>query len=301
MRRSASHHRAPAGVTRGWIILAAAGVIFLGGSAVAIGGRMMSAGRAEPPPDRGGRTPSDPGHTEGRDEPRPVPAVSVRPGNGTPAGSPGDSANGEGLRLVRLSASGLADLCTQSARQDPQGIGRLAWDSHVIVHEGSAVIGVPCFIRLAGGASLSINRVDLTTAHLVIQGDEALPHGRLLVMNSRIIGSGEAGLFVRLDSDNGTIWVQNSEISYALSIWMSVTGGTQLHGHRARLVVLRSALRSTHYLSEGIHLTAAGPGGSVWAGATTVEAFDPDNIAFTGEHCVRWQVEGPAECLDLQL
>lgn len=199
-------------------------------------------------------------------------------------------AHSQGNATIKM----LADACASSVGAD--GFGGVTISGKTIISNEAGEITVPCRLRFAPGASLTLNNVRLSSRHLSIRDVEQSGATTVRVENSQLLGAADSGFLLDLYDSQDWFALHNSTISYDRSVWVRVSGNraTELGG--GRIDVTNSTIRSFGQTSEGIQLVAGeSNGGRAQLLALTLES-PAEKIVFA-EDCKAIRLVGaPSEC-----
>jgi hypothetical protein len=187
----------------------------------------------------------------------------------------------------RATLASIASDCGSSI--DANGFGHSKIDGEVHIENQQGLISTPCMLHLGRGAALHLENSSLQAANLFIDdggvGSGSFVHFDHVTLNAL----GEAGFQIRLRQIGGKVQIDDSNISFSLSVGVSV-GRTD---SSSSLKVSNANISSLGSKTEGILLVTSG------AAEFTKNVFrftDPKNQAVLyGETCRQRGNQGAAK------
>ncbi|MFP5377975.1 MAG: hypothetical protein ACLGIO_14495 [Acidimicrobiia bacterium] len=203
---------------------------------------------------------------------------------------------GGSATVGRWTLSDIAASCASSVGSD--GFGRVDITEAVHAANETVAIAVPCRLVLHAGASMTLNRIQLSSRHLVIRDDDEPGPNAVRIEHSELRGLEGSGFLLDLHDPSDSYAMESSTIVYDKSVWVRVLGNREDSEGGGSVVAIASTIRSSGPRSEGIQLVAGDTGGGTASFVRLVlETTAEEGSILLAEDCRAEGIVGaPEEC-----
>lgn len=144
----------------------------------------------------------------------------------------------------------IAQKCHNSAQQEAGGTVNI--DTPLVISGEEGELVAACTIRLQPGSSLTMHDTTVTSGNLVITSEAPTQ----VELDNVTMRGDDAGIHISLKGQGSTLVINNSDLSYGLSIGLLVGAGDE--DTQSELRVSNSIFSSVSTNSEGIVLVTTG-------------------------------------------
>jgi hypothetical protein len=125
-------------------------------------------------------------------------------------------------------------------------------------------IGVPCLVRLAPSASVTLSSVQITSGILNIVDDaNGAGENRIVLENAAMSGGADAGFLVELRDPQDSFYATNSSLAYPLGVVLKVLGHRGEDNSGGLIRMEHTSLTAGAEQGEGVALVASEHTGTI--------------------------------------